>query len=94
MLSNQIKYLSISVENLTKEEKSLLCSRALALSWSNPEAINSFCYSIRSNSIYSFCSATDEKSEEEYVCSSYQEFNELINLCELDRLLGINHESI
>ena len=90
MLNNQIKYLNISVESLTEEEKSLLCSRALALSWSNPEAINSFCYGIRSNSIYSFCSETNEKSKEEYVCSSYQEFNELINLCKLNRLLGVN----
>lgn len=94
MLNNQIKYLSILVENLTEEEKSLLCSRALAPPWINPEAIKAFCYSIRSNPIYSFCSASTEEIEEEYVCSSYQEFNELIYLWKLDRLLGINHESI
>ncbi|EGE23131.1 hypothetical protein D6D94_08190 [Moraxella catarrhalis] len=94
MLNNQIRYLSILVENLTEEEKSLLCRRAVTLSWSNPEAIKSFCYVTRSNNIYPFCSATNEKIEGEYVCSSYQEFNELINLWKLDRLLGINHESI
>lgn len=94
MLNNQIKYLSISVESLTEEEKSLLYSEALAPLQPNPKAIRSFYYSRKSNNIYSFCSATDEKSEEEYVCSSYQEFNELINLCKLDRLLGIKHETI
>lgn len=90
MLNSQIKYLSISVESLTEEEKSLLYSRTLAPRRSNPEAIRSFCYSIQSNAIYSFCSATNEKIEEEYVCSSYQEFNELINLCKLNRILGVN----
>lgn len=94
MLSNQIKYLSISVESLIEEEKSLLCRGTLTLSLSNPEAIKSFCYIIRSNSIYPFCLISTEELEEEYVCSSYQEFNELINLCKLNKLLGVNHESI
>lgn len=94
MLNNQIKYLSISVESLTEKEKSLLYSEALAPLQPNPEAIRSFYYSIHGNIIYSFCSAIDEKNEKEYVCSSYQEFNELINLCKLDRLLGVNHETI
>lgn len=94
MLNNQIKYLSISVENLTEEEKSLLCSRALVPLQPNSKTIRSFYYSRQGNIIYSFCSAEDEKSEEDYVCSSYQEFNELINLWKLDRLLGVNHETI
>ena len=94
MLNNQIKYLSISVESLTEEEKSLLCSRALVPLQPNSKTIRSFYYSRQGNIIYSFCSAEDEKSEEDYVCSSYQEFNELINLWKLDRLLGVNHETI
>lgn len=94
MLNNQIKYLSISVESLTEEEKSLLCSRALVPLQPNSKAIRSFYYSRQGNIIYSFCSAINEKNEEDYVCSSYQEFNELINLWKLDRLLGVNHESI
>lgn len=94
MLNNQIRYLSILVENLTEEEKSLLCSRALVPLQPNSKTIRSFYYSRQGNIIYSFDSAIYEKNGEAYVCSSYQEFNELINLWKQDRLLGINHESI